>query len=137
MVTRSAPYAGDVARLVAPHAQVLAHWADPPEQGPAWTLLDVVDVVVVTCRTDVESELPTIERIRELAPMVEIVCISPEFGVDGTVEILRAGVYAVLSDGVAGAILARTIRAAAARRRRGEQRIRELGPRSGVSHAGR
>jgi DNA-binding NtrC family response regulator len=88
--------------------------------------LQGVDVLLVETSELREAEWSLVERVRERSPMVEIVAISEDTMVEGAVQALRNGVYTLLAYPVSDEQLLEAIAQAAARKRRGEQRIRAL-----------
>ncbi len=89
-------------------------------------LLQGIDVVLVETSALREAEWSLVESVRERSPMVEIVAISEDTMVEGAVQALRNGVYTLLAYPVSDERLLEAIAQAAARKRRGEQRIRAL-----------
>lgn len=88
--------------------------------------LQDVDVLLVETSGLREAEWSLVERVRERSPMVEIVAISEDSMVETAVQALRNGVYTLLAYPVSDEHLLEAIAQAAARKRRGEQRIRAL-----------
>jgi DNA-binding NtrC family response regulator len=95
------------------------------EAGPD---LAGTDVLVYGAARLAEDELTLLEHVRERSPLVEVVVVSSDQGVDHTVQALRSGVYALLPAPATTEQLATTIVGAYARKRHGEQRMRALGP---------
>jgi DNA-binding NtrC family response regulator len=92
------------------------------ELEPAVKLrLGSLDVVVMEV-----SELAVIDRLRQIAPLVEVVAVFTEQGVEGAVHALRAGAYAVLHDPFSERELVEAVRRACVRKRKAEMRIGQL-----------
>ena len=88
--------------------------------------LDSVDVLLLETWGLGDSEWALVERVRDRSPMTEIVAISSDPEVEGAVQALRSGVFAVLAYPVSDDQLVEAIAAACARKRRGEQRMKAL-----------
>lgn len=88
--------------------------------------LALADILVFETARLADEERALVERVRERSPMVEIVVVSSDQGVDRTVQALRSGVYAVLPSPATREQLATAIVGAYGRKCHGEQRMRAI-----------
>jgi len=88
--------------------------------------LAAVDVLLVDADELSDAELSLVECARERFPLVEIVALSSNPGIEGAVQALRDGFYTILLYPVSDDELTSVINDACARKRRGEQRIKDL-----------
>jgi len=99
-------------------------WA-APAVGPLPDLSGV-DVLLVETFGLGEAQRELLDALHEAAPLVEVVAISSDPAVENAVQALRAGVFAILEYPVSSDVIAREITHACDRKRRAEQRIRQL-----------
>ena len=85
-----------------------------------------IDVVLLETQGGGEDDRSVFERLREQSPLTEVVAICPPPRVGAAVEALRAGVFAILTHTVGDRQLLDSLRAAGARKRRGQRRLLQL-----------
>jgi DNA-binding NtrC family response regulator len=100
-------------------------WAPPV--GDKLPDLSSVDVLLVETYGLGEAQRELLDSLHEAAPLVEVVAISSDPGVEDAVQALRAGVFTVLEYPVSSDVIVTEVTLACERRRRAEQRIRQLG----------
>jgi len=88
--------------------------------------LATIDVLLVEIHEPATLEWGLLERVRQIAPLVEVVAVSADPAVQRTVQALRTGVYAVLEYPVSSDLLAATLTEACRRKRRAEARMAQL-----------
>lgn len=104
-----------------------AHWIPPGGGNQAEPDLSSVDVLLVETDGFRDPEWTLVERVRERSPLLEIIAISSDPNVETAVEVLRSGVFSVVSYPVSDDQLAEVILEACRRKRHGEERLKFLG----------
>jgi DNA-binding NtrC family response regulator len=95
--------------------------ADDPAPDPA-----LVDVLLLETDGFGDGDWGLVERTRDRSPLVEIIAISSDPDVGTAVEVLRSGVFSVVSYPVSDDQLAEVIVEACKRKRRGEERLKTI-----------
>jgi DNA-binding NtrC family response regulator len=103
------------------------HWVSPTDEHTAGPDPSRVDVLLLETDGFRDPDWTLVERVRDQAPLVEIIAISSDPNVEEVVEVLRSGVFSVVSYPVSDDQLAEVIVEACRRKRRGEERLKALG----------
>jgi DNA-binding NtrC family response regulator len=101
-------------------------WEGPGDWSADGALPESIDVLLIETWGLGAPEWSLVEQVRDRSPMIEIVAISEDPVVGAAVEALRSGVYTLLPYPVSDAQLLEAIAEATSRKRRGEERIRDL-----------
>lgn len=127
IASRDQAYAHVLARTLLAQGMEALVWSRPWNELPVRDRLGWIDVLLVETEGLTDAEWDLLEAMREESPVTEVIAISSEPLLEDAVQALRAGAFSVLEYPVSSGQLVNEISKACARKRHGEQRLRQLG----------
>lgn len=126
VASRDRVYAASLARQFADVGIVVTQCMPGEECESVAEDIGRADVLVMESDGSRDDERALLARVRALSPLVEVIAISAKTAVVEAVRGFRSGLFAVLELPVASEELVATVTDACRRKRRAEDRIREL-----------